>query len=179
MIWRDLISIFSPVVTKIVLLLSLAYLLERILIKIGKWWYQFVSFPGVVIHELAHFGACLLTFTKIQSFNLFASREDGTLGKVSHEKRNFIVDAVIGMMPFFLGGAIIFLLSGHVFRIHAFRSYRIAPSDIGDITTWAEYFSFAKNLAIFYYREAVSILRRLDYHLIKSYAYLYTMISIG
>jgi len=60
-------------------------------------------FPGVALHECAHFAACLLSATKVARFRPFAPREgaDGRvrLGYVSHERRPAPLQALIGLAP--------------------------------------------------------------------------------
>lgn len=59
--------------------------------------------PGVVLHELAHAVACVLTLTRIRGFAPFRPerREDGglELGHVRHDRRSSPVEAVIGLAP--------------------------------------------------------------------------------
>lgn len=59
--------------------------------------------PGVVLHESAHYTACLLTRTRVAHFAPFAPRKDETgrliLGYVSHERRSAPLMALIGLAP--------------------------------------------------------------------------------
>jgi hypothetical protein len=63
-------------------------------------------FPGVVLHESAHYLACLLTGTKVSRFAAFSPRRsaDGrlVLGYVRHERRGFPIGAIIGLAPVLL-----------------------------------------------------------------------------
>ena len=61
-------------------------------------------FPGVVLHEGAHYLACVLTRTKVTRFAPFSPgrrSNDGrlVLGYVRHERRAFPVGALIGLAP--------------------------------------------------------------------------------
>jgi hypothetical protein len=62
--------------------------------------------PGVVLHESAHYLACLLTGTKVSRFAAFSPRRspDGrlVLGYVCHERRGFLIGAIIGLAPVLL-----------------------------------------------------------------------------
>lgn len=65
-------------------------------------FYAFVA-PGVVLHELAHALACVLTLTPIRGFAPFKPerRADGSLelGHVRHDRRISPIEAVIGLAP--------------------------------------------------------------------------------
>ena len=66
--------------------------------------FYLLVFPGVVLHEGAHYLACLLTRTKVTRFAPFSPgrrSNDGrlVLGYVRHERRAFPVGALIGLAP--------------------------------------------------------------------------------
>jgi len=73
----------------------------------GRLAFFLLVFPGVVLHESAHYLACLLTGTKVSRFAAFSPRRrsaDGrlVLGYVRHERRAFPIGAVIGLAPILL-----------------------------------------------------------------------------
>jgi hypothetical protein len=63
-------------------------------------------FPGVLLHEGAHYLACLLTGTKVLRFAPFSPRTSHdrrlVLGYVRHERRAFPIGAIIGLAPILL-----------------------------------------------------------------------------
>ena len=66
--------------------------------------FYLLIFPGVVLHEGAHYLACVLTRTKVTRFAPFSPgrrSNDGrlVLGYVRHERRGFPVGALIGLAP--------------------------------------------------------------------------------
>ena len=66
--------------------------------------FYLLVFPGVVLHEGAHYLACVLTRTKVTRFAPFSPgrrSNDGrlVLGYVRHERRGFPVGALIGLAP--------------------------------------------------------------------------------
>jgi hypothetical protein len=65
--------------------------------------FHILVFPGVVLHESAHYLACLLTGTRVYSFAPFTpGRSRGgriTLGYVRHERRVLPIGAIIGVAP--------------------------------------------------------------------------------
>ena len=74
---------------------------------LGRTAFYLLVFPGVVLHEGAHYLACLLTATKVSRFAPFSpSRRsnDGRLmlGYVRHERRAFPIGAIIGLAPILL-----------------------------------------------------------------------------
>jgi|SRR5215212_7938919 len=73
---------------------------------LGRMAFHLLVFPGVVLHEGAHFLACLLTGTKVSRFAPFSPgrSNDGRLmlGYVRHERRAFPIGAIIGLAPILL-----------------------------------------------------------------------------
>ena len=70
---------------------------------LGRAVFYLLVFPGVVLHEGAHYLACLLTGTKVLRFAPFSPQRsaDGrrVLGYVRHERRSVPIQAVIGLAP--------------------------------------------------------------------------------
>ncbi len=68
--------------------------------------FYLLVFPGVVLHESAHYLACLLTGTKVVHFAPFspqtATDSRLVLGYVRHERRAFPIRAIIGLAPVLL-----------------------------------------------------------------------------
>ena len=73
---------------------------------LGRMAFYLLIFPGVVLHESAHYLACLLTGTKVLRFAPFSPRRsvDGRLmlGYVRHERRGFPIGPIIGLAPILL-----------------------------------------------------------------------------
>jgi hypothetical protein len=73
---------------------------------LGRIAFYLLIFPGVVLHESAHYLACLATGTKVLDFAPFSPRRspDGrlVLGYVRHERRGFPIGAIIGLAPILL-----------------------------------------------------------------------------
>jgi len=73
---------------------------------LGRIAFYLLVFPGVVLHESAHYLACLATGTKVLDFAPFSPRRspDGrlVLGYVRHERRGFPIGAIIGLAPILL-----------------------------------------------------------------------------
>src|SRR5918994_4298246 len=74
---------------------------------LGRVAFYFLVFPGVVLHEGAHYLACLLTGTRVSRFAPFSPgrRSNGgrlMLGYVRHERRAFPIGAIIGLAPILL-----------------------------------------------------------------------------
>src|SRR3712207_2142838 len=68
--------------------------------------FYLLVFPGVVLHEGAHYLACLLTGTKVSRFAPFSPRRSSggrlVLGYVRHERRALPIGAIIGLAPILL-----------------------------------------------------------------------------
>jgi len=73
---------------------------------VGRSAFYLLVFPGVVLHEGAHYLACLITGTKVVRFAPFSPQmsTDGrlVLGYVRHERRAFPIRAIIGLAPVLL-----------------------------------------------------------------------------
>lgn len=71
---------------------------------LGRAAYYLLVLPGVVLHESAHYLACVLTGTEVSCFAPFSPHrrpadDHLVLGYVRHERRAFPVRAVIGFAP--------------------------------------------------------------------------------
>jgi len=74
----------------------------------GGWVYRVLVAPGVIIHELSHALGCLLTFSKIQSINVF--KRDGGELKHSGSPIPLIGNVIISLMPVVVGVGILYFL---------------------------------------------------------------------
>jgi hypothetical protein len=83
--------------------------------RLGRMAFYLLIFPGVVLHEGAHYLACLLTGTKVLGFAPFSPRRsvDGrlVLGYVRHERRAFPIGMIIGLAPILLNPLGLLLVS--------------------------------------------------------------------
>jgi hypothetical protein len=73
---------------------------------LGRSAFYLLVFPGVVLHEGAHYLASLLTGTKVVRFAPFSPQGAAdsrlVLGYVRHERRAFPIRAIIGLAPVIL-----------------------------------------------------------------------------
>ncbi len=74
---------------------------------LGRVAFYLMVFPGVILHEGAHYLACVLTGTKVTRFAPFSPgrrSNDGrlVLGYVRHERRVFPIGAITGLAPVLL-----------------------------------------------------------------------------
>jgi hypothetical protein len=73
---------------------------------LGRSAFYLLVSPGVVLHQGAHYLACLITGTKVVRFAPFSSQRsaDGrlVLAYVRHERRTFAIRAIIGLAPVLL-----------------------------------------------------------------------------
>src|SRR5215212_2121056 len=71
--------------------------------SLGLSTFNLLVFPGVVLHEGAHYLACLITGTKVVRFAPFSPQRATdsrlVLGYVRHERRAFPIRAIIGFAP--------------------------------------------------------------------------------
>jgi hypothetical protein len=70
---------------------------------LGRGVFYLMVFPGVVLHEGAHYLACLLTGTRVVRFAPFSPQRATDnrlrLGYVRHERRALPIRAIIGLAP--------------------------------------------------------------------------------
>src|SRR5215217_3909137 len=73
---------------------------------LGRSAFYLLISPGVVLHEGAHYLACLITATKVVRFAPFSPQRATdsrlVLGYVRHERRALPIRAIIGLAPVFL-----------------------------------------------------------------------------
>jgi hypothetical protein len=73
---------------------------------LGRIAFYLLVLPGVILHESAHYLACLLTGTKVLRFVPFLPQRSASghllLGYVRHERRSFPIRAIIGLAPILL-----------------------------------------------------------------------------
>lgn len=121
--------------------------------------FVYLTFPGVIIHELGHALFCLIFRHEIVEMKLFSPENDGTLGYVNHRynPRNHYQMAglfFIGTGPIWLGALTIFFLSkillpeaSHHFE---FNQETLDPSIMGIIHVgWKIFISSLKSSTIF------------------------------
>jgi hypothetical protein len=73
---------------------------------LGQAVFYLLVFLGVILHEGAHYLACLLTGTKVFRFAPFSPQRSGdgrlVLGYVRHERRSVSIQAMIGLASILL-----------------------------------------------------------------------------
>lgn len=70
-------------------------------LRFNQTLYYGILFPGVIIHEIAHLVACLITFTPVKKVKFFSQ----TGGFVIHQKSRipYLGDFIISVAPLILG----------------------------------------------------------------------------
>ncbi len=76
---------------------------------------RLILFPGVVVHELAHVAACIVTGTPIQNISFWTE----TGGEVVHHKPKYAVvtQPFISFAPFPVGIGLLLLLSHYIRQV--------------------------------------------------------------
>ena len=110
-----ILLLFAPLIVQLAAIYVLSGYVNRVLYRrLGKTLYLLIMWPGVIVHELSHLVACLLTATKVFEVKLFAPHEEspGTLvlGYVRHaQPRGPVSATLIGAAPFFGGAAALWI----------------------------------------------------------------------
>jgi len=133
----------------IISIFVLASLVDFFLVRsvFGKNYRLFVA-PGVIIHEMSHFVACLLTGAKVTKVVIF----DTSGGSVEHEKPKIPVigQVLISFAPFIVGSVLIYFLSLYlglkpldlravdlsVDGIISYSKSLVSPINFGDWKNW-------------------------------------------
>jgi len=99
-------------------LFLMSFLLDRMWsYSLARWLYIIFAAPGIIVHELSHLAACLLTGAKVNRVVLI-SREGGS---VTHgrPKWGILGQTIVSMAPF-LGIPLVLVLVGLVFDLVPF-----------------------------------------------------------
>ena len=104
----------------IIIIIILSYAINSILLSSVGGIYRIFIAPGVILHELSHAFACLVTGAKVTSINVF--KKDG--GEVRHTKPiiPIIGQIFISLAPFIIGFLAIYLIARAV-------GFKPIPSD--------------------------------------------------
>jgi hypothetical protein len=170
-----------PIAAQLVLLYAASvYLNRRLYKRLGLVGYLFFMWPGVIVHELSHLAACLITFTRIREVRVFEPRVEPSgdllLGYVRHdEPRNPFAAMLIGAAPFFGGSAALYL----VFRVFIGRfdaaSLAVALPSQGAASVVAALAGAVASYAGFLY----ALASRLDWHSWATYVFLYLAAAVS
>lgn len=99
----------TNLIVLIVAIIIISYGINMLLLySVGGMYRLFVA-PGIILHELSHAFACLITGAPIESINVF--KKDG--GDVKHGKPKIPVigQLLISLAPFVVGALAIYFLS--------------------------------------------------------------------
>lgn len=119
--------------------------------------YRIMVAPGVIIHELSHAIACLITVARVKEINFF----DNKGGYVKHEKSKIpiIGPVIISLAPLMVGIVLVYILSRYV----------VIGSDV----------ELSLNLSQSNINKIIETVLHLNLLNIKSLITLYLLISIG
>lgn len=81
-----------------------------------------IFFPGVVVHESAHWFAARLMGLRTGSFRVWPRRQGKYigLGSVSVQRSDPVRDSLVGLAPLVLGSGLVALIGHRVFNVNAF-----------------------------------------------------------
>ncbi len=108
---HTLLLLFLPLTLQLLILYLLSHFTNRLVMnRLGKGWYLVTQWPGVIVHELSHLFAAVLTFTRVHDVKLFAPQGD-TLGYITHERTlNPLKNIFISIAPLFGVTAVMWLV---------------------------------------------------------------------
>jgi len=90
------------------ILITLSWIIHKILSPIFSKYYYYFLIPGIAVHELSHFFACLLTGAKVHKVQLFSKKG----GFVEHSKSKIPIlgSLIISFAPIIGGIVAIFII---------------------------------------------------------------------
>ncbi|MBU0597720.1 hypothetical protein KKF61_01835 [Patescibacteria group bacterium] len=175
-----IINIFLPLIIQILILYSLSRIIDRLVIRrLGKGWYLATMWPGVMIHELAHFVACLITLTKVYKVRLFYPSGD-SLGFVQHAKsHNPIKNIIISIAPLFGVTAVIWLLTKFLWPDLYVNQVSGIQAALTDFSSFKNFFAFSQDFFIQYVNYIKDLLSSLDFFSWQTYIFIYLMLTLS
>lgn len=167
-------SLLIPFVVTLFLVLLLSRFCSRWLLELlGERLYVLVLWPGVVIHELSHLAAALLTFTKVTGISLLPKLNAGgrELGSVTHEsvKDPFRL-ILISAFPLVGSAVVIWFLT----IILLPQAPTAAPS-IPAVTNWWQLMDYFK----VWWRFVIDLWQAFNVHAWQSWLWLYLLICLS
>ncbi|MFZ5391322.1 MAG: hypothetical protein ACOZAJ_03555 [Patescibacteria group bacterium] len=139
-----MLAILISLTLVIVVILLLSRFINRWLVEvIGLRAYIIVFWPGVVIHELSHLVAALVTFTKVVGFSLWPKAPKNgrqELGSVSHQATNNPFKLIIISLFPLVGGILVSWLIAW-WLLPQFPAVPLLPLGDGSWLSLVDYFS--------------------------------------
>ncbi|MFA6908499.1 MAG: hypothetical protein WC289_01300 [Patescibacteria group bacterium] len=161
------VLILLPLIAHLAILYFLSRVINRIAYAtLGRGWYLITQWPGVIVHELSHAVACLLTFTRVYEVKLFAP-SDETLGYVTHaDTKNPFKRIIISTAPLFGSTIVIWLIVKYLMPdLYIDMQSTISTHTAANIRAYAQYF--------------ISLFTNIDFTDWRTYVFLYAMIAIA
>ncbi len=176
---EGLFSIFIPLTLQLVVL----YIISRAtnyfsLQRLGRWWFLALTWPGVVVHELSHLIACLLTLTRVQRVSFFSPHGD-TLGYVEHEATaNPFKKVFISIAPLFGITAMIWLVV-RIFFPEYYQNTVVDNAVLSDIKSCQKFFSLTGAYFAGYWHLLSGLAGTLALTSWQTYVFLYLMVALS
>ena len=176
----SIINLFLPLIIQILVLYLLSRLLDRLILRrIGRTLYLITQWPGVMVHELSHLIACLITFTRVFQVKLFAPQGD-TLGFVSHAQvRNPVKNIIISIAPLFGVTAVIWLLIKFLLPELYFSVANPVNKALTDFSSFQSFFNFSKEYFQTFWHYITNLWQNIDFTRWQTYLFIYLMLSLG
>lgn len=175
-----IINLFLPLFVQVLLLYFLSRLISQFALRtLGRRLYLWMMWPGVMVHELSHFIACLVTFTRVYRVRLFQPDGD-TLGFVQHAKpRNPIKNIIIGMAPLFGVTATIWLLAKVLWPTLPAAEVQAANTALNDFNSFQNFFNFTAGYFQQYWHYITSFITEFDLRSWRPYVFSWLMLSMS
>ncbi|MDD5039963.1 MAG: hypothetical protein PHY34_02325 [Patescibacteria group bacterium] len=173
-----ILNLILPLLLQVLVVYGLSRLLDRIVLrKLGRTWYLAATWPGVVLHELSHFIACLLTFTRVHRVQLFHPSGD-TLGFVEHEQtRNPLKLIIISIAPLFGVTGMLWLLTKVLVPSLYLEHVQAIQVAVSDFQSFNDFFRFSTTYFAQYWNHVSALWHTLDLGMWQTYVFIYCMLA--
>ncbi len=177
---NGIINLLLPLLVVTIVLYIFSRAVDRVVLRrMGRRWYLWTMWPGVVVHELSHFVACILTFTRVRRVQLYQPTAD-SLGFVEHDRtRNPVKKVIISLAPLFGVTATMWLIARWLFpEIHSsFES--LMQSALVDFNSFQGFFSFSATYFNTYGHYLSELIKNFDASTWQTYVFIYLILSLS
>lgn len=177
---NGIINLFLPLLIVTFILYVLSRAVDRLVLRrMGRRWYLWTMWPGVVVHELSHFVACILTFTRVRRVQLYQPSAD-SLGFVEHDRtRNPVKKVIISLAPLFGVTATMWLIARWLFpQLHS--SFEgLIQSALVDFNSFQSFFNFSAAYFNTYGTYISELVRNFDASSWQTYVFIYLILSLS
>lgn len=175
-----LFGLFLPLFIQVIILYALSRLVGQLILRyLGRRSYLFLTWPGVIVHELSHAVACVVTFTRIHRISLFHPQGQ-TLGSVEHEQtHNPLKKIIISIAPLFGVTAVMWLVVRWLWPGVYDHQITSVQAAVADFESFRGFFTFTWNYVTQYWQYVHELVSQLRLDQWQTYVGVYALIALA